>query len=117
MAPRPIVHLELHSGDRRRARDFYAELCGWRPETIETRHGSYLGLDLAPGLGGGIVECAARPPVWLPYVEVRDVDEATALARRLGAVVLLEPREGPAGRRSVVATPTGGEVALWEPKR
>ena len=30
--------------------------------------------------------------------------------------VLLEPREGPAGWRSVVATPEGGEIAFWQPK-
>ena len=35
---------------------------------------------------------------------------------RLGASVLLEPREGPAGWRSVVATPAGGEIAFWQPK-
>src|SRR5258707_381235 len=38
----PVVHLELHTGDLPRARDLYAELCGWRPEWIETRSGSYL---------------------------------------------------------------------------
>jgi hypothetical protein len=30
--------------------------------------------------------------------------------------VLLEPREGPAGWRSVVATPAGGEIAFWQQK-
>jgi hypothetical protein len=30
--------------------------------------------------------------------------------------VLLEPREGPAGWRSVVAVPAGAEVALCQPK-
>ena len=34
-----------------------------------------------------------------------------------GARVLLEPREGPAGWRSVVATPAAGELAFWQPKR
>ena len=34
----------------------------------------------------------------------------------LGARVLLEPREGPTGWRSVVATPAGGELALWRGK-
>ncbi len=68
------------------------------------------------GVGGGIVECGTRRPCWLPYVEVERIDELTDRARRLGASVLLEPREGPAGWRSVVATPTGGEIALWQPK-
>jgi predicted enzyme related to lactoylglutathione lyase len=49
-------------------------------------------------------------------VEVRDVPEATGRARRLGASVLLEPREGPAGWRSVVSAPAGGEIAFWQPK-
>jgi predicted enzyme related to lactoylglutathione lyase len=30
--------------------------------------------------------------------------------------VLLAPREGPTGWRSVVATPEGGEIAFWQPK-
>jgi hypothetical protein len=38
----------------------------------------------------------------VPYVEVSEIAEATARARKLGASVLLEPREGPAGWRSVV---------------
>ena len=54
--------------------------------------------------------------MWLPYVEVDRVDEVTDRAGRLGARVLLEPREGPAGWRSVVATPEGGEIAFWQPK-
>ena len=37
--------------------------------------------------------------------------------RRLGAAVRLEPREGPAGWRSVLATRDGGEIALWQPKQ
>jgi predicted enzyme related to lactoylglutathione lyase len=112
----PVVHLELHTGDLPHARQFYGRLMGWRPDEVDTRSGSYLALELAAGIGGGIVECATRRPVWLPYVEVTRVDEFTERARQLGASVLLEPREGPAGWRSVVTTPEGGEVALWQPK-
>ena len=112
----PVVHLELHTGDLPQARALYAELCGWRPEWIETRAGSYLSLELGDGLGGGIVECSIERPGWLPYVEVGDIAEATERARRLGAPLLVGPREGPAGWRSVVATPFGGEIAFWQPK-
>jgi hypothetical protein len=31
--------------------------------------------------------------------------------------VKLEPREGPAGWRSVIATPAGAEIAFWQQKR
>jgi predicted enzyme related to lactoylglutathione lyase len=115
--PGPVVHLELHTGDLPQARALYAELCGWQPKLIETQCGSYLAMELGGALGGGIVECGANNrAVWLPYVEVTEVDEATRRAGRLGASVLLEPREGPAGWRSVVATPAGGEIAFWQPK-
>ena len=113
----PVVHLELHTRDLPRARELYTELCGWRPEWIETRSGSYLSLELGDGLEGGIVECPVRGPLWLPYVEVDEIAEATDRARGLGACVLLEPREGPAGWRSVVRTAVGGELAFWQPKR
>jgi predicted enzyme related to lactoylglutathione lyase len=114
--PHPVVHLELHTGDRPRASGLYEGLFGWRAEQIDTRTGSYVALELARGFGGGIVECATRRALWLPYVEVDRIDEVTDRARRLGASVLLEAREGPAGWRSVVATPEGGEIALWQPK-
>jgi predicted enzyme related to lactoylglutathione lyase len=114
--PHRVVHLELHTGDLSRASVFYSRLLRWRAERIEAGSGSYLALELGGAFGGGIVECGARRASWLPYVEVDRVAEFTDQARRLGASVLLEPREGPAGWRSVVATPEGGEIAFWQPK-
>ena len=115
--PRRVVHLELHTGDQVRAGAFYAELLQWRPELVRRGPGCYLALDLGPAVGGGIIECQTRRPLWLPYVEVERIGEAAEHARRLGAAVLLEPRQGPSGWRSVVSSPVAGEVALWEPKR
>jgi predicted enzyme related to lactoylglutathione lyase len=113
----PVIHLELHTGDLQGAQAFYSALCGWRPERVYARGRSYLALELGGMLGGGIVECATARSVWLPYVEVADITEATDRACLLGAGVLLEPREGPAGWRSVIATRAGGELAFWQPKR
>jgi predicted enzyme related to lactoylglutathione lyase len=114
--PNQVVHLELHTRDLPEARAFYAELLHWRPEQVDTENGSYLALELAGGVGGGIVECGTPRSLWLPYVGVADIGHATAQATELGAEVLLEPREGPAGWRSVVATPAGGEIAFWQQK-
>ena len=114
---KPVVHLELHTGDLPRACSFYARLCGWRPERVAAGSNSYLALELGRGVGGGIVECETRRPLWLPYVEVAEISEVTERARSLGASVLLEPREGPAGWRSVVGAPAGAELAFWQPKR
>jgi predicted enzyme related to lactoylglutathione lyase len=112
-----IVHLELHTGDQTGAGAFYARLLRWRPERVEAACGSYLALGLGGGVDGGIVECATRRPLWLPYVEVDEVRAFTDRAEQLGATILLEPREGPSGWRSVVSSPEGGEVAFWQAKR
>ncbi len=115
MASNAVVHLELHTDDLAEARGLYAELCGWPEERVGSGKASYLALELGR-LGGGIVECPTAHPVWIPYVEVRRIEEITEHARRLGAKVLLEPREGASGWRSVVTTVQGGEIAFWQPK-
>jgi predicted enzyme related to lactoylglutathione lyase len=112
----PVVHLELHTGNLSRACAFYTRLFAWRTERIDVDCGSYLALELGNGIDGGVVERDSEASVWLPYVEVGDIAVVTERARLLGASVLLEPREGPAGWRSVVAAPAGAEVALWQPK-
>jgi uncharacterized protein len=115
--PRPIVHLELHTSDQVRASAFYSQLLHWRAQVVRAAAGSYLAFDMGGQLDGGIVECRTGRPLWLPYVEVAGIVGSTERARELGAVVLLEPREGPSGWRSVVSSPEAGEIALWEPKR
>ena len=115
-SPSPLAHLELHTHNRAGASFFYGELLGWRSERVEAAGREYLALDLGHGLGGGIVECGTERALWLPYASVPDVRTATELAERLGARVLLEPREGPAGWRSVVAAPDHGEIAFWQSK-
>jgi predicted enzyme related to lactoylglutathione lyase len=111
-----VVHLELHTGNLARAAGFYRELVGWRAETIHAGGGSYHALELGDRIGGGVVECDTGHPLWLPYVEVTDISEATEHARLLGASVTLDARDGPAGWRSVLDVPAGGEIALWQPK-
>ena len=50
---------------------------------------------------------------------VQGIGGAMTSAVILGMIVTMfpEPREGPVGWRSVVATPAGGDVAFWQPKR
>jgi predicted enzyme related to lactoylglutathione lyase len=112
-----VVHLELHTYDLATASSFYADMLGWRTERIHVGDGMYHALPLGDGLDGGVVECATAQARWLPYVAVDQIRAATDRARELGASVLLGPNEGPAGWRSVLATPAGGEIALWQRKR
>jgi predicted enzyme related to lactoylglutathione lyase len=114
-SPRPVVHLELHTGDRARASVFYARLLGWRRQLIQAGYGSYLALELGGGFGGGIVECGTARPLWLPYVEVDQLQVSTEHARQLGASVLLAPREGrpdgavPFRRHSAASSRSGSQ--------
>ena len=112
----PVVHLELHTANLARACAFYTRLLGWGMEQVDVGGHSYLMLGLGHGVEGGIVEGDSGASLWLPYVEVPDVAEVTERARRLGGLVVLEPREGPVGWRSIVAAPAGAEIALWQPK-
>ena len=113
----PVVHLELLTGNLPGACAFYTEACGWRPRRVQSPAGPYLSLEMGNGLGGGVVECETDRPVWLPYVEVCEIAVATDRAQALGGAVVLEPREGPAGWRSVVSSPAGGKIAFWQQKR
>jgi predicted enzyme related to lactoylglutathione lyase len=113
----PVVHLELHTPNLGSACAFYGGLLGWRPERVRSPDGSYHAWDLGAAFGGGVVECGTARALWLPYVEVGSAALATERAAAMGAEVLLAPREGPAGWRSVVSTPAGGEIALWQRKR
>jgi predicted enzyme related to lactoylglutathione lyase len=115
-APNPVVHLELCTGNSACACSFYTQLFGWQAETIHAGSANYLVLDLGEGIQGGIVERELERPFWLPYVVVADVVEATERARLLGASIVLGPRAGPAGWRSILATPAAGQIALGQPK-
>jgi predicted enzyme related to lactoylglutathione lyase len=112
----PVVHLELQTNNLARACAFYTAMFGWSAETIHAGARSYLALDLSAAIQGGAVERDSETSLWLPYVEVEDIAAAREQARWLGAGILLEPREGPAGWRGVLAPPAGAEVGLWQPK-
>jgi predicted enzyme related to lactoylglutathione lyase len=116
-SPNPIVHLELHTGNLARACDFYSRVCGWQVERVDSGPRAYQAFEWGGGLAGGVVECGTERPLWIPYVEVAEIGEATEGATAAGATVMLGPREGPAGWRSVVTVPDGAEVAFWQPKR
>ena len=114
-SPRPVVHLELHTGDHARASAFCAKLLCWRQELTGAGSGSCLALGLGGG-GGGIAGCGTVRPLWLPCVQFGQIEEPAERARQLGASVLLAPQEGPSGWRSVISAPQCGQLAIWPPK-
>src|SRR2546423_8988764 len=103
--PDPLLPYDPHHPELADAPGFYGTLFGWQAESVR----SYMGM----GPGRGVVQCSTPRPLWLPYVEVPEIGAATERAAELGAAVLLSPREGPAGWRSVVSAPAAGQVARW----
>ncbi len=104
---------DLRTDDASGAERFYADLLGWKvaqegdmPPMIAGPDGPWALIGGAPLPGGS---------QWLPYIRVDDVDAASKRAEELGAKVIHEKTEGPAGSFTTIADPTGAAVALWQP--
>jgi predicted enzyme related to lactoylglutathione lyase len=109
-----FVWFDLRTKDVGEAGDFYEKLLGWNVQGQE-------GHSMIAGDGGPWAAIAphtskeAKDAAWVPYVQVDDVDAATARAAELGATVLHEAMQGPAGRYSTIRDTGGAPIALWQP--
>jgi hypothetical protein len=106
-----FVWFDLRTTDQERSKRFYEQLLGWE---FETGNGPTM-IKGEDGPWGLVADAPGQGSFWLPYVHVGDVDAATKSAVDLGATVRLAKTEGPAGSFSVIADPTGAELALWQP--
>ena len=117
----PFVHIELHTPDLARAKDFYSKLFDWRLEDMPAPGGDmpYTMINVGEGTGGGMfadLDPKALPH-WLAYVGVDDIEASTRKAGELGATVLQEVMQiADYGWLSVIRDPTGAVIALWQPK-
>lgn len=112
--PGAVCWYELITTDVDAAGKFYSAVFGW----VAQRHGpsegpgGYSELKLGEQTVAGMM---AKPPMmpaevpafWGVYFAVADVDAAAAKATELGGKVLVEPKDIPPGRFSVIADPTG----------
>jgi predicted enzyme related to lactoylglutathione lyase len=116
----PFVHVELHTNELGRAKDFYSRLFDWTLQDVPMPGGgAYTLIQVGTGTGGGMVadQTPGMPPHWMAYVGVDDVRAATRKARELGAKVVMDVMEVPDyGSMSVITDPTGATLALWQPK-
>jgi predicted enzyme related to lactoylglutathione lyase len=121
-APGSIAWLDITVSDASGLRDFYAQVVGWKPESVPM--GSYSDFNMTvPSTGepaAGV--CHARgknadlPPAWLAYVNVADLDESMQAALDGGGEVVSGPKGmGQHGRFCVIRDPAGGFLALFEP--
>ena len=113
----PVVHLELHTNDLSSARDLYGELCGWTPDRVDTRHGSYLALDMGRAARrrdrrelGAAAAVAARTSRWATS------RAATDRALSLGARCCSRRVKGPPGGARWSPRRWVGELAFWQQK-
>ena len=115
-----FVHVELHTGDVAKAKQFYSKLFGWKLEDMPMPGGgTYTMIQVGEGTGGGMMSAQppGSPPRWQAYVGVDDVAAATRKAKELGAKIVQEKMEvGGFGWMSVITDPTGATIALWQPK-
>ena len=115
------MHVELHSNDLKKARDFYSKLFGWKLEDVTMpQGGSYTMISVGEGTGGGMMVNQAPPGTpshWLAYVGVDDIDASTKKARELGATVIVDSiKVADFGSMSIITDPAGAVLGLWQPK-
>jgi len=115
----PFVHVELHTQDLAKAKQFYSSLFGWNLQDVPMQEGgsSYTLIGVGDGTGGGMMAShdPKVPPAWMAYVGVDDIDASTKKAQSLGAKVLQDVMKvGDYGWMSIIQDPTGAVIAMWK---
>lgn len=115
----PFIHIELHTPDLPKAKEFYTQLFDWKLEDVPVDNHTYTLIKVGDGTGGGMMvnQTPGVPAHWLSYVHVDDIVAYTEKAKSLGAKICQDVMQvGDVGSLSVITDPTGATFALWEPK-
>jgi predicted enzyme related to lactoylglutathione lyase len=105
---------ELLTTDEKGAKTFYTKLFGWKTKPF----GQGMDYTIFEDAGkpvGGMMKCPMPgvPPHWLAYVSVKDIKASTAKAKKLGAVVVVEPFPIPGvGQIAILQDPQGAAFGL-----
>lgn len=121
--PKSFFWYELMTTDMDAAKDFYADVVGWRPEAWGGSGTPPYTVMYAGERGvGGIMTIpdeakqTGMPPAWLGYIHADDVDAQTEAVKKAGGTVHRAPDDIPGvGRFSVVADPQGAVFMLLKP--
>jgi predicted enzyme related to lactoylglutathione lyase len=117
----PFIHVELNTADPEKATAFYPKLFEWelgKMPNSAVPDNSYTMIKVGTGTGGGIMkQVPGGPAGWLAYVEVADIEAATAKAKALGGKVMKDVTEVVGmGWFSFIQDPTGAVLGLWKTK-
>jgi predicted enzyme related to lactoylglutathione lyase len=112
--------LELNTTDWQSAWKFYSALFGWQETSsidMGPEFGKYLmfGTDSNEAIGG-MSNAAAfmkAPAHWLPYVNVKNTDEAAREIEKIGGKALNGPMDVPGGRIAQCIDPQGAMFAIF----
>lgn len=121
-APLEFSWHELTTSDQQAAISFYEQLFGWakQSEIDMGEHGAYYMFGRDRFTYGGIMKQVPGTPgtYWLHYARVADsADAAAERATKLGATVIVPPREVPGGDRiAVLRDPQGAVFAVHSKK-
>ena len=109
---------ELWSSDVEASKAFYADAFGYEVSAMEMPQGEYFILSKDGKQRGGLMQApdASIPTMWLPYIQVDDVEAASARATKQGGELKspVMDTEG-VGRHGVLAGPDGAVVGLITP--
>lgn len=122
--PHAFCWADLATTNDARAALFHCKLFGWSAVDRIAGRGRFTTIEAGGQPFGSIYRLAGRhvaagvPSHWLPYVATPDLEGTLALARDLGADVVVSP-QAVAGfaRIAVIADPTGALLGLWQAPR
>jgi len=117
----PFVHVELMTSDVNKAKEFFGKLFKWKLEDTKAAGDmDYTMVKVGEGTGGGIMKnpMPNAPSMWVAYVEVDDVVQATAKVKSLGGKVMKDVTDIKGmGSFSIITDPTGAMLGLWQSKK
>jgi predicted enzyme related to lactoylglutathione lyase len=116
-----FVWYEHLTKDPKAAIAFYGDVIGWQTQPFG-QGGDYTMWVGSQGPLGGVMDLPAdaakmgAPPHWMAHVQVANVDETVAAAKRLGGQVHKAPEDIPTvGRFAVIADPQGAFLSVFQP--
>ncbi len=110
--------VELWAKDVDAVLPFYKEVFGYTTEVMPSDSGAYYILlkDGEPQAGALTAPHKDAPPMWLPWIHVVNVDEASQMAKYRGGKILFEPKDVPGvGRICIIEDNTSAVVGLITP--
>jgi len=120
--PGTFCWADLGTRDAAAAKHFYTGLFGWSPEDRPIGAGACYTMFSIEGKSVAALyqqePQPGLPPHWLSYISVESADATVRRTRELGGTVVDDAFDVlDVGRMAVIQDPSGGVVALWEPKR